>query len=210
MAGGLRADGMGRLRVVAVDGVVEAVAAVAPGLEVELVEVAGPPVSSAVRAAGWAEAVALVVAAGAPSDHVSVDGDAVTVVDPVHGGRATVRVAAGLVQVEVDGGEVLDEVVVRSYCIGAVHMALGWVTSESLTVTADGEVADLTVRSLGVLRATDMPHVEVTVATGATGEARRVSDAVFAATAAAVWRLQGCPPVWPTGTLLPASPATAG
>ena len=133
-----------------------------------------------------------------------------TVVDPVHGGRATVRVAAGLVQVEVDGGEVLDEVVVRSYCIGAVHMALGWVTSESLTVTADGEVADLTVRSLGVLRAADMPRVEVAVAAGSTGEARRVSDAVFAASAAAVWRLQGCPPVWPTGTLLPASPAAAG
>ena len=103
----------------------------------------------------------------------------------------------------------LDEVVVRSYCIGAVHMALGWVTSESLTVTPDGEVADLTVRSFGVLRAADMPKVEVVVGESQE-DPRRVSDAVFAATAAAVWRLQGCPPVWPTGTLLPASPATAG
>ena len=185
-------------------------AAVAPGLEVELVEVAGPPVSGAVRAAGWAEAAALVAAAGAPSDLVSVDGDAVTVVDPVHGGRATVRVADGQVQVEVDAGEVLDEVVVRSYCIGAVHMALSWVTSESLTVTPDGEVADLTVRSFGVLRAADMPHVEVVVAGDHGSAACRVSDAVFAATAAAVWRLQGCPPVWPTGTLLPASPTPVG
>lgn len=210
VAGGIRADGTGRLRVVAVDGVADTVAAVAPGLEVELVEVPGPPVSSAVRAAGWAEAAALVAASGAPSDYVSVDGDAVTVVDPVHGGRATVRLADGLVSVEVDGGEVLDEVVVRSYCIGAVHMALGWVTSESLTVMPDGEVADLTVRSLGVLRASDMPHVEVVVTGDGSSPARRVSDAVFAATAAAVWRLQGCPPVWPTGTLLPASPAAAG
>jgi aerobic-type carbon monoxide dehydrogenase small subunit (CoxS/CutS family) len=210
VAGGMRTDGTGQIRVVAADGVAAGIAAVAPGLEVELVEVPGPPVSSAVRAAGWAEAAALVAAAGAPSDYVSVDGDAVTVVDPVHGGRATVRAADGQVQVEVDGGEVLDEVVVRSYCIGAVHMALSWVTSESLTVTPDGEVADLTVRSFGVLRAADMPHVEVVVAGDGPAEACRVSDAVFAATAAAVWRLQGCPTVWPTGTLLPASPATAG
>ncbi|MFM7064209.1 MAG: molybdopterin cofactor-binding domain-containing protein, partial [Actinomycetes bacterium] len=125
-------------------------------------------------------------------------------------GRATVRVDAGLVEVEVDGGEVLDEVVVRSYCIGAVHMALGWVTSESLTVTDDGQVADLTVRSFGVLRAADMPRVEVRVTADPAAPARRVSDAVFAATAAAVWRSQGCPPVWPTGTLLPAAPVSAG
>jgi len=214
VAGGLRADGTGVLRVVSGngvdDGVVEAVAAVAPGLEVELVEVSGPPVSSAVRAAGWAEAAALVAAVGAPSECVMVDGDAVTVVDPIHGGRATVRVTDGLVQVDVHGGEVLDQVVLRSYCIGAVHMALGWVTSESLTVTADGEVADLTVRSLGVLRAADMPQVEVVAHADGPSAACRVSDAVFAATAAAVWRLQGCPPVWPTGTLLPASPAAAG
>ncbi len=210
VAGGIGADGTGVLRLVAVEGVEAAVAAVAPGLQLEMVEVPGPPVSSAVRAAGWAEAAALVAAVGAPSDCVSVDDGAVTVVDPVHGGRATVRVAAGTVQVEVDAGEVLDAVVVRSYCIGAVHMALGWVTSESLTVTADGEVADLTVRSFGVLRAADMPHVEVHVVGDGAPPARRVSDAVFAATAAAVWRAQGCPPVWPTGTLLPASPVDAG
>jgi len=210
VAGGLRPDGTGVLRVVATEGVAAAVAAVAPGLEVELVEVSGPPVSSSVRAAGWAEAAALVAAAGAPSDYVTVDGDTVCVVDPVNGGRATVRVADGLVQVEVDGGEVLDQVVMRSYCIGAVHMALSWVTSESLTVTDDGDVADLTVRSLGVLRSADMPQVEVVVNGDGSSAARRVSDAVFAATAAAVWRLQGCPPVWPTGTLLPASPAAVG
>ncbi|MFM7062137.1 MAG: (2Fe-2S)-binding protein, partial [Actinomycetes bacterium] len=92
VAGGIRADGTGVLRLAAVDGAEAAVRAVAPGLRLEPVDLAGPPVSGAVRAAVWAEAVALVAAAGAPSDHVAVDDGAVTVVDPVHGGRATVRV----------------------------------------------------------------------------------------------------------------------
>ena len=204
LAGGMLADGSGVLRVAATPGVRDAVRAIAPLLSVDEVEVAGPPVSAAVRAAGWAEAAALLAAAGAPSDLVQVDDDAVTVTDPVTGGSGTVRVMPGRVEVEVRAGSVLDEVVLRSYCIGAVHMALGWVTSESLTVLPDGEVCDLTVRSFGVLRASDMPHVEVVVVEG-DGEPVRASDAVFAATAAAVWRLQGCPPSWPTGTLLPAT-----
>jgi xanthine dehydrogenase small subunit len=59
-------------------------------------------------------------------------------------------------------------------------------------------VQDLTVRSFGVLRAADMPAVDVTVVPG-DGPPVAVSDAVFAAVAAAVWRHQGCPGVWPTG-----------
>ena len=51
--------------------------------------------------------------------------------------------------------------VLRSYVIGAAHMALGWVTSEGLAVDDDGEVGDLTIRSFGILRAADMPSVEV-------------------------------------------------
>ena len=39
---------------------------------------------------------------------------------------------------EVDAGEVLDAVVLRSYCIGAAHQALGWVRSEGMAVDADG------------------------------------------------------------------------
>jgi len=74
------------------------------------------------------------------------------------------------------------------------------VCSESLTVDADGEVHDLTVRSFGVLRAADMPHVEVEVVDGE-GPPLPVSDAVFVATAAAEWRRQGCPSTFPTGTL---------
>ncbi len=45
----------------------------------------------------------------------------------------------------------------RSYCIGAAHMALGWVRSEGLAVDADGVPLDLTIRSFGILRAVDMP-----------------------------------------------------
>ncbi|MFN8085391.1 MAG: hypothetical protein U0Q14_14300, partial [Dermatophilaceae bacterium] len=76
--------------------------------------------------------------------------------------------------------------------------ALGWVTSESLTVGGDGEVADLTVRSFGVLRAVDTPAIEVMVVPEA-GPPVNGSDAVFAAVALAVWRHQGFPPEWPTG-----------
>jgi len=143
--------------------------------------------------------VLLSVAAGAQSPLVESVGEAITVRQP-DGGLASVEVRPGVVRVRVHAGDPLDEVVLRSYCIGAVHMALGWVCSESLTVDADGEVHDLTVRSFGVLRAADMPHVEVEIVADR-GPALAVSDAVFVATAAAEWRRQGCPSTFPTGTL---------
>ena len=77
-------------------------------------------------------------------------------------------------------------------------MALSWVCSEGLAVDADGEIHDLTVRSFGILRAADMPEVDVTIEPSA-ADAVNGSDAVFAAVAAAAWLDQGCPPVWPTG-----------
>ena len=46
------------------------------------------------------------------------------------------------VRVTVSCGDALDEVVLRSYCIGAAHMALGWVASEGLAVDEAGEVLD--------------------------------------------------------------------
>jgi CO/xanthine dehydrogenase Mo-binding subunit len=104
----------------------------------------------------------------------------------------------GVVRVAVSCGEPLDEIVLRSYCIGAAHMALGLVTSEGLAVDADGEVHDLTIRSFGVLRAVDTPPIEVTIEP-ATGEPVNGSDAVFAAVAGAVWVAQGRPGTWPTG-----------
>jgi hypothetical protein len=192
IAAGVRADGSGVARVGRTSGIVEALRAV-PGLElaVEEVDVAGPPTSVDLRAAGWAEASML--AAG-------VLGNAeVTVTDPTSGGRATARVEAGAVHVRVHPGAVLDPVVLRSYSTGAVHQALGLVTSEGLAVAPDGEVLDLTIRSFGILRAVDMPRVDVEVVDDPDAPPVRVSDAVFAAVAGAAWVAQGCPTDLPTG-----------
>jgi CO/xanthine dehydrogenase Mo-binding subunit len=78
-------------------------------------------------------------------------------------------------------------------------MALGWVTSEGITVDEEGHPVDLTVRSFGVLRAVDTPKIDVRVVASSSPPVNG-SDAVFAAVAAAVWSSQGFPPVWPTGT----------
>ena len=78
------------------------------------------------------------------------------------GGRAVVRCRPDdSIEVAVDAGEVLDEVVLRSYCIGAAHQALGWVGTEGIAVDAAGAVHDLTMRSFGILPARDMPPVTV-------------------------------------------------
>jgi aerobic-type carbon monoxide dehydrogenase small subunit (CoxS/CutS family) len=194
LAAGLRADGTGVVHVARTDGIADAIAAVAPQLEIVEVDIAGPPTSTSVRAAGWAEAAALLAALAGP--------DADGWVGPVRqpdGGTARARIdEAGEVHVAVDAGDPLDEVALRSYCIGAAHQGASWVTSESITVDADGEVHDLTIRSFGVLRAVDTPPIHVELA-GTTGPAVAVSDAVFAAVAAAVWLHQGRPPVWPSG-----------
>jgi xanthine dehydrogenase small subunit len=88
-------------------------------------------------------------------------------------------------------------VVLRSYCIGAAHQALGWVRSEGIAVDADGTVRDLTMRSFGVLPARSMPPVRVTLAPGS-GPPVNGSDAVFAAVAAARWLADGLMEEWPT------------
>jgi hypothetical protein len=203
VAGGIRSDGTGVLRVVRTPGIAEAVAAVAPGLVLEEVDVPGPPTSAALRAAGWAEAVLLLAGAGVSTGAVRVGDGHVEVTAP-GGGRARASVGDGRIRVEVRAGEVLDHVVLRSYCVGAAHMGLSWVTSESLAVGADGEVLDLTVRSFGVLRALDTPPIDVVVEDDP-GPPVAVSSAVFAAVAAAVWLDQGCPPDLPTGRALGAS-----
>jgi xanthine dehydrogenase small subunit len=187
IAAGVRRDGSGIIRVVRTPGIAEAIASVAPGFAVEEVDVPGPPTSVALRGAGWVEAAVLLAA---------LRGDA-TVESPA-GARARAEVGDTGIRVHVACGEVLDEVVLRSYCIGAAHMALGWVTSEGLVVDDEGEVHDLTIRSFGVLRAVDTPPIEVVIEPS-DGEAVNGSDAVFAAVAAAVWQHQGFPPAWPTG-----------
>lgn len=188
IAAGLRSDGTGVVRVVRTPGIADRIRSVLPGVEVEEVDVAGPATSSDIRAAGWAEAWALRAAlSGGPVE-----------VEAADGARASAEVRDDELHVRVACGDPLDEVVLRSYCVGAAHMALSWVTSEGLVVDEDGVVHDLTVRSFGVLRAVDTPPIHVTIEPSS-GPAVNGSDAVFAAVAGAVWCAQGRPGVWPTG-----------
>jgi aerobic-type carbon monoxide dehydrogenase small subunit (CoxS/CutS family) len=188
IAAGVRADGTGVVRVAATPGITEAIVAHAPGLVVEEVAVAGPPTSTALRAAGWAEAAVLLAA---------IRGDS-RIIAP-NGATAEAEIdAAGVVRVSVACGDPLDEIVLRSYCTGAAHMALGWVCSEGIAVDRSGQPLDLTIRSFGVLRASETPPIVIDIEPD-DGPPVNGSDAVFAAVAAAAWIAQGCPPEWPTG-----------
>jgi CO/xanthine dehydrogenase Mo-binding subunit len=102
----------------------------------------------------------------------------------------------GSVHVRVRCGDPLDEVVLRSYCSGAAHMALGWVRTEGVAIGADGIPLDLTIRSFGVLRAVDTPPIHIEIEPD-DGEPVNGSDAVYAAVAAAAWRHAGFAPHWP-------------
>ena len=97
-------------------------------------------------------------------DRASLTDDAAlldTLVVAPSGARAGARVdvrrrdrATRGVEVRVAAGDPLDEIVLRSYALGAAHMALGWVLTESIAVDPDtGEVHDLTIRSFGIIRA---------------------------------------------------------
>jgi CO/xanthine dehydrogenase Mo-binding subunit len=100
--------------------------------------------------------------------------------------------------VSLAAGDPLDEIVLRSYAVGAAHMALGWVTSEGLTVDPEtGDVHDLTIRSFGVLRPAEMPPVTVTILDDPAPPRARSTDAVFAAVAAATWNALGRPTTFP-------------
>jgi aerobic-type carbon monoxide dehydrogenase small subunit (CoxS/CutS family) len=191
VAVGMRPDGSGELVAVRTPGLATLVAAVAPTMRLTEVDVVGPPTSLALRGAGWAE---LAVVASSLDPSAGVDR-----VQAPDGGWAEASVTAdGHLEVLVGCGLPLDEVVVRSFALGAAHMALGWVTSEALSVGDDGEPRHLTVRSFGVPRAVDTPPIEVVVA-AEDGPPVNGSDAVFAAVAAAVWRAQGFGPEWPSG-----------
>ena len=116
-------------------------------------------------AAGWAEAAVLLASISDRATETGVD----TVTAP-NGATASAAIdAEGAVHLRVGCGDPLDEAVLRSYCTGAAHMALGWVRSEGLAVAEDGTPLDLTIRSFGVLRAVDTPpiHIEIEPADGA-------------------------------------------
>jgi xanthine dehydrogenase small subunit len=211
VAVGMCADGSGVIRAARTAGVAEAVASVAPGVVVEQVDVPGPPTSLGPRAAGWAEALVVLAGAGVRVDAEAqmpgvlqaqgAGGRACVAVRSPDGALARADVALGAeprVQLAMSCGDPLDEVALRSYCVGAAHMALGWVCSEGLAVDEAGEVHDLTIRSFGVLRAVDTPPVDVTVEPSDDPPING-SDAAFAAVAAAAWLALDCPPNWPTG-----------
>jgi aerobic-type carbon monoxide dehydrogenase small subunit (CoxS/CutS family) len=197
IAAGLRGDGTGLVRVGRTPGSgdlfdwVETFKSHARHCEVEIVDIAGPPVSADIRGAGWVEGFVLMAGIGALEA-----GPLEVVATAPEGGRAGVVIRSEGVHVVVDAGDVLDEVVLRSYCLGAVHQALGWVRREAVAVDASGEVLDLTIRSFGIIPAREMPDVTIEVSqTGAPPV--NGSDAVFAATAAAAWIAQGLQPRWP-------------
>lgn len=166
--------------------------------------VPGPPTSTRMRAFPHAEQAVLLEGA---IDEAGLDRSSL-VVDPrvadvlldtcasipggsLAGARVELDPATGAVvavRVRVAAGDPLDEIVLRSYCTGAAHMALGWVLSEGLSVDPEtGEVHDLTIRSFGVIRAKDTPPIDVTIADDAGAPCPRASDAAFAAVAAATW-----------------------
>ena len=183
VAAGIRADGSGVIRAARTEGL----AALVTGFDLEEVDIAGPPTSIAPRAAGWAEAAVLRAALAGRAEVTSPSG-AVAEAELAVGGRIKVRVSCG---------DPLDDVVLRSYCIGASHMGLGWVRTEGIAVDDAGEPHDLTIRSFGILRARDMPDVDVEIdRTG--GPPVNGSDAVFAAVAASAWIDDGLPQDWPT------------
>jgi len=189
IAAGVNADGTGVLRVARTPGISEIIARVAPEVIVEEVPCPGPPTSAAIRGAGWLEA--LVVLAAARDDHGWLGAP--------DGGSAIATVEAdGSLAIQVRAGQPLDPVVLRSYCIGAAHMGLSLVRSESLSVAPDGEIHDLTIRSFGILRAVDTPHIDVEIVAD-DGPPVNGSDAVMAAVAVAAWRHAGLPPRWPVG-----------
>jgi len=187
IAAGMRADGSGVVRVARTAGVAAAIHAVAPALIVEEVDVVGPATAIDLRGAGWVEAAVLVAAATGATEVTSPDGAV-----------ASATLSDGALSVRVCCGDPLDETVLRSYCIGAAHMAYSWVTSEQLAVDTNGEVHDLTMRSFGIVKAANMVHVDVTIEADA-GPSVNGSDAVFAAVALATWRACGLPSSWPCG-----------
>jgi aerobic-type carbon monoxide dehydrogenase small subunit (CoxS/CutS family) len=166
-------------------------------------EIVGPATSSALRAVGLAERAVLLEgaldAASADRSALVTDARAAAVllescVRAASGALAGATVeldAAGAitgVRVRVAAGDPLDAVVLRSYVLGAVHMALGWVLTEALTVDpVTGDVHDLTIRSFGVIRAGSTPPIAVEIVDDVGPPLAGASDAVFAATAAATW-----------------------
>jgi len=189
MALAVRADGSGEGWVARTSGLADIISDYAPNWLMHEIDVDGPATSVDVRAAGWAE-IAVMKSSVSPETEW---GD--YVVSP-EGAQAWARVDDLGIHVRVQCGLVLDAVVLRSYCIGAAHMGLGWFRSEGIAVNESGEPVDLTIRSFGVIRAVDTPLIDIEIVED-DGPSINGSDAVFAAVAAAAWRAAEFPSRWP-------------
>ena len=200
LAAGLRADGTGIIRIARTPGATDILRAVLPAATIEEVDVPGPPTSTALRAAVWAEANMLAAALDRLHTGEAIDtsaGTATVKITSPSGATAQATVGPTGIEVHIDAGDPLDAVTLRSYTIGATHMAWSWVTSESLSVDKSGEVQDLTIRSFEIARSADTPNIEVTIQPSQQPPVP-VGEAVFAAVAAATWLSAGAPPHLPT------------
>ena len=199
LAAGLRADGTGIIRIARTPGAADVLRAVLPHAEIVEVEVPGPPTSMDIRAAVWAEAHMLAAALNRLQSGDSLDaGNATVEVASPTGATARATVSLAGIDMYIDAGDPLDVTTLRSYAIGATHMAWSWVTSEALTVDAEGEVHDLTIRSFAIARSADTPNINITIQPSQQPPVP-AGDATFAAAAAATWLHQGTPAHLPTG-----------
>jgi CO/xanthine dehydrogenase Mo-binding subunit len=81
-------------------------------------------------------------------------------------------------------------------------MALGWMLREAIAVDPEtGEPHDLTIRSFGILRASETPEIDVRILDDDAPPRARSTDAVFGAVAAATWLALGCPITLPARAL---------
>lgn len=186
LALGVRRDGTALLRIARTEGAADVAEAWWPGIEVEQVDVLGPPTSMEVRGA---LAVELAMARSVPDHAGNVrvdDGSA----------WASAHIDEQRLSIVVHAGRALDEVVLRSYVIGAAHQALGLVRSESIAVDGDGTAHDLTIRSLGVLRSVDTPEIVVEIVPS-DDDPVACSVAVMAAVAAVAWHQADRPSILP-------------
>ncbi|MCP4961577.1 MAG: 2Fe-2S iron-sulfur cluster binding domain-containing protein [Actinomycetia bacterium] len=187
LAIGVDTNMRGVLRVARTPGVDDLVSGLASGLAVQQVDLLGPPTSLSLRGAVRAE-IEMVKA--------QISDDAEPTVLLTSGAWARASVDDNAVNVVVHAGAALDEIILRSYVIGAAHQALGFVRSESLAVDAEGEVQDLTIRSFGILRSVDTPKITVEIVPSESDPVA-ASVAAYCAVAAAAWRDARYPPVVP-------------
>ena len=199
LAAGLHTDGTGIIRIARTPGATEVLQSVLPNAEIVEVDLPGPPTSMDLRAAVWAEAQMLATALNRLQSGKWLNAGTTTVeITSSEGALAQATVGPAGIEVQVDAGDPLDMTTLRSYAIGASHMAWSWVTSEALAVDADGEVHDLTIRSFRIARSADTPHIQVTIEPSQRPPVP-AGDAVFAAVAAATWLNRGAPAHLPTG-----------